>query len=32
MHVNVSIEYCYRAKKIVNKKIVGNSKKKIGLL
>ncbi|MBA0776761.1 hypothetical protein Gotri_011713 [Gossypium trilobum] len=32
MYVNVTIDYCYRVKKIVNEKMVGNHKEKFGLL
>ncbi|MBA0693165.1 hypothetical protein Goari_010669, partial [Gossypium aridum] len=32
MYVNVTIDYCYRVKKIVNEKMVGNNKEKFGLL
>ncbi|PPS16980.1 hypothetical protein GOBAR_AA03605 [Gossypium barbadense] len=32
MHVNVSIDYFYKAKKIVKEKMVGNSKKEFGML
>ncbi|MBA0672134.1 hypothetical protein Goklo_024639, partial [Gossypium klotzschianum] len=32
MHVNVTINYCYRVKKIVKEKMVGNHKEKFGLL
>ncbi|XP_017635007.1 uncharacterized protein LOC108477073 [Gossypium arboreum] len=32
MHVNVTINCCYRAKKIVNEKMAGNHKEEFGLL
>ncbi|PPS07727.1 hypothetical protein GOBAR_AA12928 [Gossypium barbadense] len=32
MHVNVTIDCCYRAKKIVNEKMAGNHKDEFGLL
>ncbi|MBA0792892.1 hypothetical protein Gohar_017351 [Gossypium harknessii] len=32
MHVNVTIDCCYRAKKIVKEKMAGNHKKEFGLL
>ncbi|MBA0786620.1 hypothetical protein Gotri_025139 [Gossypium trilobum] len=32
MHVNVTIDCCYRVKKIVKEKMVGNHKEEFGLL
>ncbi|MBA0814804.1 hypothetical protein Gohar_020609 [Gossypium harknessii] len=32
MHLNVTIDYCYRAKKIVKEKVAGNHKEEFGQL